>query len=130
MQGNVSAADRSFSRTLIISGILLGGFYGTHSVWGADPNPVPSAASETPVAQTPPPSSPSAAPMQEEHSGMNEGKHKKMQEACGGDIKKFCSNIERGGGRIVQCLEQHQKEVSQACNQLLEKHESRKGKGN
>jgi len=125
MHGKESAADRSFVRTLIVSGILLSGFYVAHTVWGADPNPAPST---PPAAQTPAPTSPSAAPMQEGGGGMKEGKHK-LQEACGADIKKFCANIEHGGGRIVQCLEQHQKEVSQACNQLLEKHESRKGKG-
>lgn len=126
MHGKESATDRRFVRLLIVSGIWLSGVYVTHAVWGADPNPTPSTATEPPASQTPAPPSPSTAPMQ---GGMKEGKHK-MQEACGADIKQFCPNIEHGGGRIVRCLEQHQKEVSVACNQLLEKHESRKGKGN
>ena len=130
MHGKESATNTSFVRIFIVSGILLSGVYVTHTVWGADPNPAPSTATEPPAAQTPAPPSPSTAPMQEERGGgMKEGKHK-MQEACGADIRQFCSNIEPGGGRIVQCLQQHQKEVSQACNQLLEKHASRKGKGN
>jgi Cysteine rich repeat len=129
MHDKEPATYRRFIRTLIISGIFLS-VYATNTVWGADPNPVPSTAPEPPAAQTPAPPSPSTAPMQEERGGRMKGGKHKMQEACGADIKQFCSNIKPGGGRIVQCLEQHQKEVSQACNQLLEKHESRKGKGN
>jgi cysteine rich repeat protein len=130
MHDTESATYRSFVRTLIISGIFLISVYATHTVWGADPNPTPSTAPEPPTAQTPAPPSPSAAPMQEEHGGRMKGGKHKMREACGADIKQFCSNIEPGGGRIEQCLEQHQKEVSQPCNQLLEKHESRKSKRN
>jgi hypothetical protein len=45
------------------------------------------------------------------------------------DINKFCHDVKPGEGRIIQCLEQHQAEVSQECNQLLTKKESRQGKG-
>ena len=129
MHDKEPATYRRFIRTLIISGIFLS-VYATHTVWGADPNPVPSTAPEPPAAQTPAPPSPSTAPTQEERGDRRRGGKHKMQEACEADIKQFCSNVTPGGGRIVQCLEQHQKEVSQGCNQLLEKHESRKGKGN
>jgi hypothetical protein len=129
MQRLGPATYRSFTRTLILSGIFLS-IYAPHTVSGADPNPVPSTATEPPAAQTPAPPSPSSTPTQEERGGKMEGGMHKMQEACGTDIKQFCSNVKPGGGRIVQCLEQHQKEVSQGCNQLLEKHESRKGTGN
>jgi cysteine rich repeat protein len=123
-----SSTYRSFVRTIIISGIFLS-VYATHTVWGADPDPAPSTTPESPASQTPAPPSPSTAPTQEEHGGGKRGGMHKMREACEADIKQFCSNVKPGGGRIVQCLEQHQKEVSQGCNQLLEKHESRKGKG-
>jgi hypothetical protein len=53
----------------------------------------------------------------------------KMKQACGVDINKFCHDVKPGEGRIIQCLEQHQAEVSQECNQLLTKKESRQGKG-
>ena len=129
MQGTRPTTYRSFVKTIIISGIFLS-VYVTHTVWGADPNPVPSTAPEPPAAQTPAPPSPSTAPMQGERGDRMKGGKHKMREACEADIKQFCSNVTPGGGRIVQCLEQHQKEVSQGCNQLLEKHESRKGKGN
>jgi len=123
------ARYRSLMRTLIISGIFLS-VYATHTAWGADPAPAPSTAPEPSAAQTPPPPSPSTPPTQEEHDGRMKGGKHKMREACEADIKQFCSNVKPGGGRIVQCLEQHQKEVSQGCNQFLEKKESRQGKRN
>lgn len=129
MHGTGPSVYRNFVRTLIISGIFIG-VYATHTVWGADPTPVPSTAPEPPAAQTPAPTSPSSTPTQEERGGRKRGGMHKMREACGTDIKQFCSDVKPGGGRIEQCLEQHQKEVSQNCNKLLEKHESRKGKGN
>lgn len=60
---------------------------------------------------------------------MEGGKHT-MREACEAVVKQFCSNIKSGGGSIVHWLEQHQEEVSQACDQLLEKRECRQGKRN
>lgn len=120
---------RGFMRLLIFTGMVLT-LYATHTVWGADPTPAPSTAPEPPAAQTPAPSGPSTAPTEEEHGGRRERGMHKMREACEADIKQFCSNVKPGGGRIVQCLEQHQKEVSQGCNQLLEKKESRQGKRN
>ena len=129
MHGLEPAAQSSFMRTLIISGIFLS-IYATPAVWGADPNPTPSTAPEPPAAQTPAPPSPSTAPAQEERGARRKEVIHKMREACETDVKQFCPNIKPGGGRIVQCLEQHQKEVSSGCNQFLEKKESRQGKGN
>ena len=129
MHGIEPAKHSSFVRILILSGIFLSA-YAAQTVWGADPSPAPSAAPEPLAVQNPAPPSPSTAPAQEEHGGRGREARHKMQEACGADIKQFCANVEPGGGRIVQCLEQHQKEVSQGCNQLLEKHESRRGKSN
>lgn len=34
---------------------------------------------------------------------------------CANDVAKFCADVERGGGRILQCLGQHDKELSPAC---------------
>lgn len=35
--------------------------------------------------------------------------------ACRGDVQKFCKDVKPGEGRIVQCLQQHQGELSQGC---------------
>jgi hypothetical protein len=124
---------RLFIGGLIISGMFLS-FDAAQPVWGADPTQGPPDPSAPPAAPTPTPPSSTPAPAQgtqEEQGGpkMRKGMHK-MQEACGADIKQFCSAVNPGGGRIVQCLEEHQKQVSPGCNQLLTKHESQKGKGN
>jgi hypothetical protein len=44
-----------------------------------------------------------------------------MKEACGEDVKKLCQGVKPGGGRIMQCLDQHVKEVSPDCAKLLER---------
>ncbi|MGO9764545.1 MAG: cysteine rich repeat-containing protein [Myxococcaceae bacterium] len=38
-----------------------------------------------------------------------------FKEACKPDVEKFCSGIATGDGRIMQCLHQHQSELSDAC---------------
>lgn len=40
-------------------------------------------------------------------------------EACAPDVKKFCAAIEKGGGRIVKCLKDHQADLSDACKAQL-----------
>jgi hypothetical protein len=46
--------------------------------------------------------------------------------ACKADVEKFCKNVEKGGGRIKQCLQDHKGEVSTECRTKMEKHEQRK----
>jgi hypothetical protein len=46
--------------------------------------------------------------------------------ACEPDIKQFCPDVQRGQGRIMQCLKQHKKEVSAGCSQVLERGPKRK----
>lgn len=124
---------RLFIGECIISGMFLS-FYAAHPVWGADSVQGPSDSSATPGAPTATSPSSSSTPVQgaqEVPRGPKMGKGmNRMQEACGADIKQFCSGVNPGGGRIVECLEAHQKEVSSGCAQLLTKHENRKGKRN
>jgi len=52
-----------------------------------------------------------------------------MRQACAADVKKFCAQVKPGGGRILECLEDHSKEVSDECYGLLEKRAERQKGG-
>jgi hypothetical protein len=43
------------------------------------------------------------------------------RKACKQDAEAFCKGIQPGGGRIVNCLKDHQKELSDACYEQLSK---------
>jgi Cysteine rich repeat len=44
-----------------------------------------------------------------------------IRAACEGDVRKFCSEVRPGGGRVAQCLRQHSNELSDACKNEGEK---------
>ena len=45
------------------------------------------------------------------------------QQACTGDMEKFCKDVQPGGGRILKCLREHTQELSPACRKITEKRE-------
>jgi len=45
--------------------------------------------------------------------------------ACDADVAKLCKDVPPGGGRIVQCLHEHEKDVSPACKQEMAGMESK-----
>lgn len=42
-----------------------------------------------------------------------------LKDACKGDAKKLCQDIKPGGGRILQCLKQHEGELSADCKETM-----------
>jgi len=42
------------------------------------------------------------------------------EQACSGDIAQFCKEVQPGGGRIIKCLREHDKELSPSCSSKLE----------
>jgi len=40
--------------------------------------------------------------------------------ACQDDVKKFCSGIMPGGGRILDCLAKQKDKLSDACKKVVE----------
>lgn len=52
------------------------------------------------------------------------------RQACRDDVRSFCASVKPGGGRIIDCLEEHYKDVSDACYnalQTLSKHRAERG---
>jgi hypothetical protein len=52
-------------------------------------------------------------------------KHKAMmaevKEACAEDVEKFCENVEPGKGKVMMCLKDHSKDLSQGCKDEIAK---------
>jgi Cysteine rich repeat len=42
------------------------------------------------------------------------------EQACAGDIAQFCKDVQPGGGRIIKCLRERDKELSSSCKEKLE----------
>lgn len=40
---------------------------------------------------------------------------------CKADIQKLCAGIQPGGGRLMNCLKQHKKDMTVGCAQALQK---------
>ncbi len=38
-----------------------------------------------------------------------------LREACRADYRNFCASVQPGGGRIIECLKQHETELSPGC---------------
>ena len=39
--------------------------------------------------------------------------------ACKADVQKLCAGVQPGDGRIMQCMKQHESELSDACKQNI-----------
>jgi hypothetical protein len=44
---------------------------------------------------------------------------KKVEAACGADLKQFCSTVTPGEGRVLLCLEAHEDKISSKCDVAL-----------
>ena len=45
---------------------------------------------------------------------------KGCEQACSGDIAQFCKEVQPGGGRIIKCLREREKELSPSCSEKLD----------
>jgi Cysteine rich repeat len=39
--------------------------------------------------------------------------------ACGQDVRRFCTGVQPGGGRVLQCFQAHRDELSTSCKLLF-----------
>lgn len=65
----------------------------------------------------------------QEHLKSTEARVATWRQACEADVQKLCSGVEGGGGRIVKCLQEHQADVSNACQDELSKRGRRHRRG-
>jgi len=42
-----------------------------------------------------------------------------FQEACRGDVTRFCADVQPGGGRIVRCLKRNEARLSPECKAVM-----------
>ena len=52
-------------------------------------------------------------------SGAAVAQGRAVRQACAGDFKTYCSNVQPGGGRILACLQQNAAKLPPACQQAL-----------
>jgi Cysteine rich repeat len=45
---------------------------------------------------------------------------KKLETSCGEDIKKYCSTVTPGEGRILYCMQAHEDKISDGCTSVLD----------
>jgi Golgi apparatus protein 1 len=45
---------------------------------------------------------------------------KKLETSCGADIKKYCSTVTPGEGRILYCMQAHEDKISDDCSSVLD----------
>lgn len=45
---------------------------------------------------------------------------RELAQACRDDVKKQCKDVQRGGGRILQCLRLHESDISPQCRAKLD----------
>jgi cysteine rich repeat protein len=61
----------------------------------------------------------SAAVAQTDSPAPGAGGRGKFRAACAQDVQRFCVGVQPGGGRLVQCLSSHTREVSAACGNMI-----------
>jgi hypothetical protein len=44
---------------------------------------------------------------------------KKIQDACGNDVKTYCGNVTPGDGRLALCMMAHEDKISNKCDYAL-----------
>jgi cysteine rich repeat protein len=46
---------------------------------------------------------------------------KEVAEACHEDFENLCAGVQKGGGRVMKCMKEHNDQLSAACKEAIEK---------
>lgn len=89
------------------------------------------AAAQTDNPPPPPGASDSGPPQDGGGHGEGHGGHGgPLRQACMADFQKLCADAQPGGGRVFQCLRQHQDQLSDGCKTAIANmHPHRDGQG-
>ena len=58
-------------------------------------------------------------------AALAQGKGEKAEGPCREDAKKFCGNVQPGGGRIARCMKEHEAQLSPACQSAMKEAQQR-----
>ncbi len=103
---------------LFLGGVVVGMSGGGDLAWSAG-EPATPPAMEAPAASAPSPSG-GAAPEERGRGGHG------ARKACADDVKRLCTGIKPGEGRIVQCLKEHAQDLSSTCAQTMQQRGARR----
>lgn len=56
------------------------------------------------------------------HVMEHRGDARQAMRACAPDAEKLCKGTQPGGGRVIECLKEHQSELSPTCQQAMSQH--------
>ncbi len=59
------------------------------------------------------------SPTCKQHIAEMKKRLKETAQACHDDALKFCKDVKQGEGRILQCLKEHQNEISPECKEKI-----------
>lgn len=69
--------------------------------------------------------SPACKTEMEKHRKQAAEKREEIHQVCKADAEKLCKNVEPGKGRVMRCLHEHEKELSEDCRESLPKRSPR-----
>src|SRR5215470_9952217 len=58
-------------------------------------------------------------------AALAQGKAEKGEGPCREDAKKFCGNVQPGGGRIARCMKENEAQLSPACQSAMKEAQQR-----
>lgn len=52
--------------------------------------------------------------------GEAQAQARNFRKLCEADVQKFCTAVEAGGGRVLQCLQSHTNELTPDCKEAID----------